>query len=161
MARRRGKRAFLKQVADELPSHLPPKLRGFDAEQWGSFYKVWYDRKQIHFEVQFLRNGRLEIGLHMEADTETNDRVTSALERKSSAILKSLGSDTKFGAHGPGWRSIGETWSGGDLRSEDAATEAAARLGEYVTVLTPLLRSAVRSSAAGGAEPRSGRTPTR
>jgi hypothetical protein len=141
MAQRRGKRAFLRQVADELPSHLPPKLRGFSAEQWGSFYKVWYDRKQIHFEVQFLRNGRLEIGLHLEADAETNDGLAAQLEKKGSTITRTLGEDARFGSHGPGWRSLTERWSGGDLRGEEAATEAAARLGEYVTVLAPILSS--------------------
>jgi hypothetical protein len=139
MAKRRGKTAFLRQVADELPSHLPRKLRDFEAEQWGSYYKVWYEQKKIHFEVQFLRNGRLEIGLHMESDAETNERVATALEKKRPSIVKSLGQDTKFGSHGPGWRSVAETWSGGDMRSEEAATEAAARLGEYMATLAPLL----------------------
>jgi hypothetical protein len=139
MAQRRGTRAFLRQVADELPSHLPPKLRAFEAEQWGRFYKVWFEQKKIHFEVQFLRNGRLEIGLHLESDAETNERVAASLERRRSSIVRSLGDDAKFGSHGPGWRSLAETWSGGDLRGEEAATEAAARLGEYVTVLAPML----------------------
>src|SRR2546425_1193160 len=67
-APRRGTRAFLRQVADELPSHLPPKLRAFQAEQWGRFYKVWYAERKIHFEVQFVSGGRLQIGLHLEAD---------------------------------------------------------------------------------------------
>ena len=140
---RRGTRAFLRQVADELPSHLPPRLRAFEAEQWGRFYKVWYTQKKIHFEVQFLRNGRLEIGLHLESDPETNERLASALEKKRAAITRALGDDAKFGEHGPGWRSIAERWSGGDLRGEEAATEAAARLGEYVTALAPMVDGAV------------------
>ncbi len=145
MAQRRGTRAFLRQVADELPSHLPPKLRAFEAEQWGRFYKIWYGEKKIHFEVQFLRNGRLEIGLHLESDAETNERIASTLEGKRAAISASLGPDVKFGAHGPGWRSVAEKWSGGDMRGEEAATEAAARLGEYVTALAPLLTPAPRA----------------
>jgi len=149
MAQRRSARAFLRQVADELPSHLPPKLRGFSAEQWGRYYKVWYTEKKIHFEVQFLRNGRLEIGLHFEADAETNERLASALAKKRAAIKGALGDDAKFREFGPGWRSIAETWSGGDMRSEEAATEAAARLGEYVNTLTPLLSSGANVAAGG------------
>jgi hypothetical protein len=149
MAQRRSARAFLRQVADELPSHLPPKLRGFSAEQWGRYYKVWYTEKKIHFEVQFLRNGRLEIGLHFEADAETNERLASALAKKRAAIKGALGDDAKFREFGPGWRSVAETWSGGDMRSEEAATEAAARLGEYVTTLTPLLSSGANVAARG------------
>jgi hypothetical protein len=141
MAQRRSARAFLRQVADELPSHLPPKLRSFEGEQWGRYYKVWYREKKIHFEVQFLRNGRLEIGLHFEADAETNERLASALSKKKTAIRSALGDDAKFREFGPGWRSVAETWSGGDMRSEEAATEAASRLGEYVAVLSPMLEN--------------------
>jgi len=141
---RRSARAFLRQVADELPSHLPPKLRAFDAEQWGRYYKVWYAEKKVHFEVQFLRNGRLEIGLHLEADAATNERAAAALAKKRAVIRRALGDDATFREFGPGWRSVAETWSGGDLRGEEAATEAASRLGEYVTALAPLLPAAVR-----------------
>jgi hypothetical protein len=139
-APRRSARAFLKQVADELPSHLPPRLRDFSSEQWGRFYKVWYgDEKKIHFEVQFIPGGRLEIGLHLESDPDTNERIASALGRKEPAIRRALGEDAKFGSHGRGWRSVSERWSGGDLRNEEAATEAAARLAEYVVAVGPML----------------------
>ena len=144
MAQRRGKKSFLSQVADELPSHLPPKLRDFSSELWGSYYKVWYGEPKIHFEVQFLRNGRLEIGLHFEADAATNDRLADQLEDRRAAIVKALGDEVKFAAHGPGWRSIVERWSGGDMRGEEAATEAASRLAEYVTALAPMLEKATR-----------------
>lgn len=144
----RGTRAFLRQVADELPSHVPPRLRGFSSEQWGRFYKVWYgDQKKVHFEVQFLRNGRLEIGLHLEAEPDTNEGVAKALERRRTAILHSLGDTPRFGSHGSGWRSVSETWTGGDLRGEEAAVEAAARLAEYVVALAPLVDAALRDPA--------------
>jgi hypothetical protein len=138
-APRRSARAFLRQVADELPSHLPPRLRGFEAEQWGRFYKIWYEEKKMHFEVQFLRNGNLEIGLHLEADAATNERVGTALDRRRAAIKKALGDEARFGSHGPGWVSVAERWSGGGLRAEETGTEAAARLAAYVTTLAPLL----------------------
>ena len=138
-APRRSARAFLSQVSDELPSHLPPKLRAFEAEQWGRFYKVWYSERKIHFEVQFVSGGRLEIGLHLEADAATNERIGKELEGKRAAITRALGAEASFGSHGPGWRSVAETWKGGDLRGEESATEAAARLAEYVRALAPLL----------------------
>lgn len=154
MAQRRSARAFLRQVADEFPSHLPPKLRDFEAEQWGRYYKIWYGEKRVHFEVQFLRNGRLEIGLHFEADAETNERLASALSKKKTAIRSALGDDAKFREFGPGWRSVAETWGGGDMRSEEAATEAAARLGEYVTALSPMLGVVSAAASSSGARTR-------
>lgn len=139
-APRRSARAFLKQVGDELPSHLPPRLRDFSSEQWGRFFKVWYgDEKRIHFEVQFIAGGRLEIGLHLESDSDTNQRIGSALEQKHAAIRRALGDEAGFGSHGRGWRSLSERWSGGDLRNEEAATEAAARLAEYMVAVAPML----------------------
>lgn len=143
-APRRSARAFLQQVADELPNHLPPGLRGFSSEQWGRYYKVWYDDKKIHFEVQFIAGGRLEIGLHLESDPDTNERIGASLERKESAIKRELGEEVRFGSHGSGWRSLAERWSGGDMRAEEAATEAAARLAEYVVTVSPLLTGRAR-----------------
>jgi hypothetical protein len=139
-APRLSARAFLKQVADELPSHLPPRLRDFSSEQWGRFYKVWYgDEKKIHFEAQFIAGGRLEIGLHLESDPDTNERLASALEKKEAVIRRALGDEPRFGSHGGGWRSLFERWPAGDLRNEEAATEAAARLAEYMVAVGPML----------------------
>ncbi|MGH2793729.1 MAG: hypothetical protein ACRDKG_05445 [Actinomycetota bacterium] len=139
-APRRSARAFLQQVADELPNHLPPRLRDFSSEQWGRYYKVWFGAdKKVHFEVQFIAGGRLEIGLHLESDPATNERIGSTLELKRAAIRRALGEEAAFGSHGNGWRSLAERWSGGDLRAEETATEAAARLAEYVEVVAPLL----------------------
>ena len=136
---RRGTRSFLRQVAEELPMHLPPALRDYDSEMWGRYYKVWYEDKRLHFEAQFLRNGRLEIAFHMEADEETNGKIGAKLERKAAALRRGLGDEARSGSHGPRWRSVGEVWSGGDLRSEEAATEAAARLAAYIRVVAPLI----------------------
>lgn len=141
-ATRRSANAFLRQVADELPNWLPPAHRDYSSEHFGRCLKIWYDDKPIHFEVQFLRNGRLEIAFHMEADLETNTRLNALLERKRHEIALSLGDEPEFFAHGPKWRALREVWSGGDLRSEEAAVEASARLAEYVTTIRPLLSKA-------------------
>ena len=126
-------------MADELPTHLPPALRDIQSEQWGRFYKVWYTDKRLHFEAQFLTGGRLEIGFHMEADAETNEVIAAGLERSRARIRRALGDAPLLGSHGPRWRCIAERWSGGELRSPEAATEAAARLAEYIRAILPLL----------------------
>jgi hypothetical protein len=131
--------SFLRQVADELPAHLPPALRGYDAQQWGRFYKIWYGDRKIHYEVQFLSRRELQIGLHLEADEKTNEEVAGTLERRRARIRKALGEDASVGSHGPKWRFLAESWRGGELTGEDAAIEAAARLAEYVRTLQPLL----------------------
>lgn len=136
---RRGTRSFFRQVAEELPNHLPPADRGYQAEQWGRYYKVWFADRALHFEVQFLRNGALEIAFHMESDAETNQRVAGGLKKKTAAIRRALGDEPAFFAHGPRWQALREVWTGGDLRGEEAATEAAARLADYIRAVRPLL----------------------
>lgn len=138
-AARRSANAFLRQVADELPNLLPPSLRDYETEHWGRCFKVWYRDKPIHFEVQFLRNGRLEIAFHMEADQATNESLDAVLRSKEKPLRRALGDEPEFFAHGPKWRALREVWAGGDLRSEEAAVEAAARLAEYVRAIRPLL----------------------
>ncbi|HVL90713.1 MAG TPA: hypothetical protein VM841_10820 [Actinomycetota bacterium] len=142
MARTAGRRsanAFLRQVADELPNWLPPAHRGYASEHFGRCFKVWYDAKPVHFEVQFLRNGRLEIAFHMESDLKTNTEINALLERKQHEIRLALGDEPEFFAHGPKWRALREVWSGGNLRSEEAAVEASARLADYVKAIRPLI----------------------
>lgn len=141
----RSKRAFLRQVAEELPSHLPPSLRGFSLQQWGHFIKVWYRDPKFHFEAQFLGNGALEVGFHMEAGEAHNEEMAARLERKASLVRARLGAEARFGSHGPRWRSLSETWRGGDLTGEEAATEVSARLAEYIRAL----HSIVEADSAG------------
>jgi hypothetical protein len=133
-----SRRAFLGLVAERLPSHLPPRLRGFRSERWGRLYKLWYgDAKRVHFEAQFLRGGRLELGLHLEADPATN---AALLRRLGPArALRALGRPAALFSHGPGWSALAETWPAAGLLTEEAATEAAARLACYVVTLGPLV----------------------
>lgn len=142
MATRSGRRsanAFLRQIADELPNLLPPAHRDYTSEHFGRCFKIWYGDKPIHFEVQFLRNGRLEIAFHMESDLKTNTELNALLEKNKRSIRGTLGDEPEFFAHGPKWRALREVWAGGDLRSEEAAVEASARLAEYITAIRPLL----------------------
>src|SRR5690242_2339263 len=62
-----------------LPDRVRPLLEEPDfqwVQRW-SLLKLWYgDNPKIHFEVWFHRRiGRIEIGLHFEADPETNERL--------------------------------------------------------------------------------------
>ncbi|MGH2829895.1 MAG: hypothetical protein ACRDJM_05380, partial [Actinomycetota bacterium] len=145
----RGTRAFFRQVAEELPGHLPPAHRSYRTEQWGRFFKLWYgERKEQHFEVQFLRDGSLEVAFHMEGDAESNAATGALLESKAAAIRAALGKQAEFASHGPRWRALREVWRDGDLRGEEAATEAASRLAAYVVALRPLLSATTIPTAA-------------
>ncbi len=118
---------------------------------------MWYgDEKKIHFETQFIAGGRLEIGLHLESDPDTNERLATALEKKEAVIRRALGDEPRFGSHGSGWRSLFERWAAGDLRNEEAATEAAARLAEYVVAVAPMLSRPASARARTGSRSSAG-----
>lgn len=147
---RLSRTGFLKQVADQLPSMLPPAHRGFQSEQWGRYFKLWYRDKGLHFEVQFLRNNTLEIAFHMESDKQTNAETFALLESKRTMIGKKLGDDVELMSHMPRCFAAREVWRGGELRGEEAAIEAAARIADYVVALRPIVEgpSATRTPSA-------------
>src|SRR5205823_4553681 len=56
---------------------LPDELRGFDSRQRWSIVQLWYGPSaRVHYEVGMHRRiERLEVGLHFEADHDTNLRL--------------------------------------------------------------------------------------
>lgn len=151
-------RGFLMAVADHLPAMLPPSQRSFGSEQWGRYVKFWYRDKGLHFEVQFLRNGMLEIAFHMESDKQTNLDVNERLSAQAAAITAALG-DVDFTSHMPRCFAIREVWKGGAIKGEEAALEAASRLADYIVALRPLIEPPVKTRGRRSSSPRAGSRP--
>jgi hypothetical protein len=137
-------RSFFETADDALRGFLPPALRGFASYRTGRNLKVWYggDGRE-HYEVQFVTGPGLEVGFHAEhRDPERNEEVLARLLRKEKAWRKTLGRQPEVGAflgRQSAWRRISEVWDGDGL-TDDAAVEAAERLGDYIKALEPLRR---------------------
>jgi hypothetical protein len=136
-------RAFFETVDDALHGFLPPGLRDFDSHRTSMNLKVWYDEGREHYEVQLVSGPALEVGFHAEhKDGGRNEDVLGRLLKGEQRWRKALGRAPKTGpflGRQKNWRRVSEVWDGDGL-TEDAAVEAAERLGAYIEALEPLRR---------------------
>ena len=140
-------REFFETADDALHGFLPPGLRDFDSHRTGMNLKVWYEEGREHYEVQLVSGPALEVGFHAEhKDAARNDDVLARLVEGEKGWRKALGRAPKKGpflGRQKNWRRISEVWDGDGL-TEDAAVEAAERLGAYIEALEPLRRAGAR-----------------
>jgi hypothetical protein len=144
-------RAFFETVDDALHGFVPPALRDFDSHRTSMNLKVWYDEGREHYEVQLVSGPALEVGFHAEhKDAARNEDVLGRLVDGEKGWRKTLGRAPKKGAflgRQSHWRRISEVWDGEGL-TDDAAVEAAERLGAYITALEPLRRAGAKKASA-------------
>ena len=141
-------RDFFDTVDDALRGFLPPALRGFASYRSSRNLKVWYGVEgREHYEVQFVSGPGLEVGFHAEhRDAERNEAVLARLLEGEKSWRKALGRQPESGAflgRQSAWRRISEVWDGDGI-TDDAAVEAAERLGAYIAALEPLRRAGAR-----------------
>lgn len=111
------------------------RLRGWLAQ-------LSYDDPRRHYEVWYHgRSQRVEVGLHLEADAGTNQRLLAHLDGHLVAIKTALGLRAELEPWDRGWVRLYETLPA-PLLDEPLAELAAARLAAYVAALQPLLAPA-------------------
>jgi len=140
-------RAFFETVDDALHGFLPPAFRDFQSHRSSMNLKVWFDEGREHYEVQLVSGPALEVGFHAEhKDAGRNEEVLDRLVGGEKRWRKALGRAPKTGAfvgRQKNWRRVSEVWDGDGL-TEDAAVEAAERLGAYIEALEPLRRGSTK-----------------
>jgi hypothetical protein len=133
-------RDFLELVYDRLPQHLPQPLREHSWRIRFSLLQVYFTKPQVHYEVWVQRKtGRIEIGLHFEGEREENERWAQALARRAIEIQAGLGPDVELEEWTASWTRLHETRPFQRDLSEPLAAEVAARLGQYISLLEPVL----------------------
>lgn len=141
-------REFFEQVADALVGLLPVELGPCSTQLTAGNIKVWFgDEKHEHYEAQFLRDGRFEIGFHSEhRAAERNEALVSHLAEAKSKWRDVLGDDTAagefVGAEGGPWRRLSEVDAAPATLDVDAALDVADRLVTYAEALEPIRREA-------------------
>ena len=144
-------RAFFETVDDALHGFLPPSLRDFDSHRTGMNLKVWFEEGREHYEVQLVSGPALEVGFHAEhKDAARNEDVLARLVDGEKRWRKALGRAPETGAflgRQKSWRRVSEVWDGEGL-TDDAAVEAAERLGAYIEALEPLRRGSTKKVTA-------------
>ncbi len=139
-------RDFLMLVQDRLEPLLPPELRPFQSRVRFWFLQVYYWRPAIHYEVWPQRkNGRLELGLHFEAEREESYRWAAVLaermpelQARLSAEQPAPGPDFELEEWTPTWTRLHQSLPLGTL-DEALADEVARRLAHLIETLQPIL----------------------
>ncbi len=140
-------REFFEQVADALVGLLPVELGPCSTQLTSGNIKVWFgDEKREHYEAQFLRDGRFEIGFHSEhRAAERNEALVSRLSEAEDEWHELLGDDTTAGQFVGGesspWRRLSEVDTAPRTLDVDAALEVADRLVAYAEALEPIRRT--------------------
>ena len=118
---------------------LPDDLRGFQWQQRWSLVKLWYRVPKIHYEVWFHRRiGLIEIGLHFEADRETNDRLLAHFEENLIVAKAMVSERIEAEPWDKGWARVYEMVPIAPL--DDAFLEhVSTRLARLIETMEPLM----------------------
>jgi len=130
---------FFRSLPEALARNLPSGLRGFEARRGpGRLLKVHYGRPHTHYEAwHHTRSGRLEVGLHFEAEPELNLRARAYFAARLLEVKGRIYA-AELEPWDRGWCRIYETVPAPAL-SEGLVAVAAERLTVYITTLQPLL----------------------
>jgi hypothetical protein len=135
-----GRRQVLIQAADVLRGKLPAGLKDYDYRLFGSWLKVFYGEPRVHFELWFYgHDARYEIGLHFEADQQTNRMLLDYFDSRLVEVKDELGPEIELEQWTKTWSRLYEVHP---VISDDAILleRATDRMAEVIRVLQPLLK---------------------
>ena len=124
----------------KVKANLPPALRLVNQRVRSSQAQWWYDDPRLHIEAWWhAKNGRLELGLHLEGPPELNERIAAGLSRQMLMIKARLGEKLDLEPWDKGWVRLYET---NPVEVFDAARvdATARRIAELIQVLWPICR---------------------
>ena len=132
---------FLEVLADLVRQQLPPELSDFQTPpRVTSLIKLYYDQPATHYEVWVQkRKKEVEVGLHFEADPESNFGQLEMLSQRSEEIRASLGPEFEIGEWDRGWTRAHETVPLEPL-NDDFLVELSFKLSAMIRTLEPILR---------------------
>jgi hypothetical protein len=130
-------KALPRAVAHELGDAAAPH-----SSATGWMVKLWFGNKDLHYECGvYLQRKVVELGLHFESDTFTNQLLLGALRVHSRKIAKQLPS-ARIETWDKGWARVWEQipLEKFDERYSALVTKA---LAKYVRVLEPILEDSL------------------
>jgi hypothetical protein len=134
---------FIARVTTHVRDSLPPEWQGFTLRQFGHQCQWHYGRPQLHYEVWVDRRyDHIEIGLHFEADPDTNLRLLDLFDRRLIEIRAEADQPAEAEHWTPSWTRVHHVIP---FQTLDAALadEVAIRLASLITVTQPLLEAAL------------------
>ncbi len=131
--------AFQVTLVEKTRKQLARALKHFEPRSFFSLVKIFYRNPKLHYEVGVRGPERLiEIGLHLEADKNTNDALLAYFNLHSVEIHAELGERIEIEQWTNSWARVHEVVPYDQL---DAALVdvLAKKLARMITVLQPLL----------------------
>lgn len=143
---------FLVRVRELAEAKLTPDVRRFDGRLRFSLLQLYHGDPRIHYEVWPQRKtGRIEIGLHFEAERDDNYRWALVLSERVAEIQSQLGPSVELEEWTRSWTRLHQTLPFTHL--DDAlAEEVAERLARLIGVMEPILEEEAAAMASGDRE---------
>ncbi len=125
---------FLAAIRDQTLGLLPEELRDAHARIRYGMLQIHYGEPRAHYEVWLVRKtGRIEVGLHFEAERERSHGWAEALADRALELREALGPDTDLEEWTPSWTRLHFTLPLGTLGAPLSA-EVAGRLAQLIRV---------------------------
>jgi hypothetical protein len=124
-------------VADELGDAAAPH-----SSATGWMVKLWFGNKDLHYECGvYLQRKVVELGLHFESDTFTNQLLLGAIRVRAKTIAKKLPA-ARIETWDKGWARV---WEPIPLEKFDErySAQLTKTLAKYVRVLEPILEDSL------------------
>ena len=138
---------FFRALVPRVEAALPARLRGVNHRTRSSQAQWFFDDPRLHFEAWWHANsGRLELGLHLEAEPAMNERIAAGLARQLLMIKARLGRQLDLEPWDRGWVRLYETYP---VEVFDAARIklTATRMAELIAVIWPMCQELRKSGA--------------
>lgn len=130
---------FLADVRDQAIARLPAPLQSLRTRILYSMLKLHYGEPRVHYEVWLVnKTERIEIGLHFEADHETNHAWAATLADRALELREALGPEAELEEWSPSWTRLHLTLPLGSL-NEDLSGAVSERLAALIEATAPLL----------------------
>ncbi len=139
---------FVKVVPERARAMLPTDLRTFKVLLMPWLSQVYYDDKNLHYEIAKLpsrySDSRLEIGLHFESrDRSVNDALLTGFERHLFEVRDALGETWCAEPWDRGWSKV-YTTRDYEAMDEELVEATATQLADAIRVLQPIYRIVAR-----------------
>ncbi len=131
---------FQVSLVDKTRKLLPRKLKNFEPRSFFTIVKLSYKNPRLHYEV-WVRGKEerlIEMGLHFEADKETNDALLVYFESRAIEIHAELGPRVEIERWTNSWSRVHEVIPYKTL-DEDLVNALAKKLAKMIAVLQPIL----------------------
>ena len=130
---------FQVTLVEQTRKQLPNTLKRFEPRSFFSIVKLSYRNPKLHYEVWVRGPERLiEVGLHLEADKETNDALREYFDARAFEIQAQLGPRVEIEQWTNSWSRVHEVVPYTTLNA-DLVGLLAKKLARMITVLQPML----------------------